>query len=293
MTVVVAWKRTLKQGTEELCLASDSRLRDGRTIDTAPKLFPLLRGDICLAFAGETGVAYPFVLQAINASNSFRASRSRGLDIIEYRSHLIKILNQIIDGIETPFEDLKLPEVQIVLAGYSWLKKVFHIWLIGYDMQLHKFHYRSGSSIAKKPESIIYAGDQADHLRKSLTAFLRKKYGYQFNKFTLDYEPLEVLINELRCSSGSSTIGGPPQLVKIYQHINTIAIPIYWPTKISNKITLLGRTLFGYENVDEWVLDPDTFERHNAFHIKTWNKSMKTLSPSLAPAVKGTAKRHT
>src|SRR5574344_1059205 len=127
MTAVVVWKRAFKQGTMELCFASDSRLRDGRTIDFAQKVFTLKRGDIAIAFAGDTAVAYPYVLQVINASDAFRASRTRGLDLIEYRSHIIRILNQIVNDIDTPIAEERIPNLEIILGGYSWVQKDFFI----------------------------------------------------------------------------------------------------------------------------------------------------------------------
>lgn len=67
VTVVAAWIRTRTRG-EELCLISDSRFTGGRSMDSSPKLLALPRGDMALCFAGETGVAYPFMLQAYFAS---------------------------------------------------------------------------------------------------------------------------------------------------------------------------------------------------------------------------------
>ena len=42
--------------------------------------------------------------------------------------------------------------------------------------------------------------------------------------------------------------------------MNTRVMAIRWPGGGNPIVTLMGRKLFGYENVDNWILDPDTFE---------------------------------
>src|SRR5437868_5366975 len=136
MTAVAAWVRPLKTGVDELCIISDSRLSDGRNIDCAPKIFPLPRGDIALCFAGETQVAYPFLQQVYSTSLSFRAARTRGLDLIEYRPHVIRILNDLVSGIKTTIKELKTPKCSFLLCGYSWIRKRFYIWKIQFHPEL-------------------------------------------------------------------------------------------------------------------------------------------------------------
>lgn len=261
MTIAVAWVRTLRGGVQELCLASDSRLRDGRTIDAAPKVFGLPRNDAAICFAGETTIAYPYMLHVHSASLSHRPARTRGLDITKYRTHVLKILNSLVEGIDTTIDDLRIPDCQFLLGGYSWLDKRFHIWRIGYFPNLRRFHYDTATGICGVPQSFMLAGDAAAEYRAVFDELITERRGHEWGDQGLDLEPFEALVRFLRASGRDATVGGPPQLVKVYQHTNTIPIPVLWPDRGSGHVSMLGRQLLGYENVDEWALDPDSLER--------------------------------
>jgi hypothetical protein len=69
-------------------------------------------------------------------------------------------------------------------------------------------------------------------------------------------EPFEVLRDIIRAQKFFS-VGGPPQLVKVYEHMNTLPFAFYWPDKASGKVTALGRPLMDYEVASWPVLDPD------------------------------------
>lgn len=261
VTVVAAWVRTLTGGTEELCLVSDSRLSGGRTMDSAPKLLVLPRGDMALCFAGETGVAYPFMLQAYFASLVHRPARTRGLDLTQYRSHIIKILNSIVSNIQTPIADLRIPDCEFVLGGYSWLYKRFYIWKICYSANLGRFHYNSAQSICGKRESFLLAGSGAPMLRRGLAHLLTSRRGQNWGSIPLDMEPFEALVSLLRTAGDRDSVGGPPQFVKVYQHANALPVPILWPDRSVGQVSVLGRVLLNYEHIDDWALDPDTLQR--------------------------------
>ncbi len=69
MTLVAVWVRKAGKA-RELVIASDSRLTPF-TWDVAPKILPLPRGDSVLAFAGNTDVAYPIMIQMSNAVDAW------------------------------------------------------------------------------------------------------------------------------------------------------------------------------------------------------------------------------
>lgn len=89
----------------------------------------------------------------------------------------------------------------------------------------------------------------------------------------LNWEPLQVLISAIENNS-INDIGGPPQLIKIYKHANTLPINVLWPEeslicghKIKNyEITHLGRPLLGYERTRLLTLDPLMWD-----FIEPWN----------------------
>jgi hypothetical protein len=72
----------------------------------------------------------------------------------------------------------------------------------------------------------------------------------------LNMEPFEVLRDIIRLESFPS-VGGPPQLVKVYEHMNAVPLGVFWPTRASQKVTLLGRPLMAYEKIGWRVIDPD------------------------------------
>ena len=73
----------------------------------------------------------------------------------------------------------------------------------------------------------------------------------------IDMQPFEVVRDMLRDPKRSHTIGGAPQLVKVYQFIQAVSFPVYWPDKASGLRFLQGRPCLGYENLDTKVFDPD------------------------------------
>jgi hypothetical protein len=292
MTVVVAWKRSLKKNVEELCFASDSRLSGGGTISCAQKVFALKRGDVALAFAGDTAIAYPYILQVINSINSYRETNTRGADIIKIRFHVIKMLNQIVKGMDRSFIADDIPDVQIILGGYSWLEKKFHLWKIRYKKDLKRFHYDTALSFGGVEECITYAGDRGDGKSSkegeiNFKTFFKKKmsekYGAELINKKLDMEPLLYLMEFLEENSSQwSTISFPPQLVKVYQHMNALYIPL---VDEHNNIYYCGRKLSDYEHIDEWPLSLKTFERIEPISIK-WKMNKDDYSGAAEPPVR-------
>jgi hypothetical protein len=72
-------------------------------------------------------------------------------------------------------------------------------------------------------------------------------------------EPFEILRDMIR-ERTHPLIGGAPQMLKIYRHMNTKPYAIYWPNKDSLRITLFGRPLLDYETTESLVLNPDSLE---------------------------------
>jgi hypothetical protein len=72
----------------------------------------------------------------------------------------------------------------------------------------------------------------------------------------LNMEPIEVLRDIIR-SEALPSVGGPPQMVKLYEHMNAIPFGIYWPNLASGRVTVLGRDLMSYEATSWGVIDPD------------------------------------
>ena len=80
MTLSIAWVR--QSGTaHELVFASDSRLSGGGNVDHCQKVFSLPREDCCIAFAGSTMIAYPFILQLENTIIDYKKAFDGEIEI--------------------------------------------------------------------------------------------------------------------------------------------------------------------------------------------------------------------
>lgn len=141
MTLALAWLRKVGS-TEELLMATDSRLRFGCAWDCCPKVFPLARGDSAISFAGNTMYAYPIVLQIRAAVEHHRVSLSRAQDLTDLKGHILRIANdmcsQIHDlpaGQNTP----DTPDVDFLLGGFSWKRNAFVLWRLHFDGHIKRF----------------------------------------------------------------------------------------------------------------------------------------------------------
>lgn len=110
---------------------------------------------------------------------------------------------------------------------------------------------------------IAFAGDQGALARDRLMSMLTARYQQtpsMFSDAKLNLEPFEVIRDMLRESGKSHTIGGAPQMVKVYQHMNTRPVAVLWPDAKTGAACIQGRPLLGYENMDLFTLDPDTLK---------------------------------
>ena len=106
------------------------------------------------------------------------------------------------------------------------------------------------------------AGDSIPEAKKRIVELLKAKNKLQGGG--LDMEPFEVLRDMIRDGS-DPRIGGSPQIVKIYRHMNANAYPAWWPDRASGRVTLLGRPLLDYERTQMLVLNPDTVETESTW----------------------------
>jgi len=259
MTLSIAWVRSVRD-TEELIISTDSRLRMGCAWDCGPKIMMLPRSDAAICFAGDTDNAYPMMIQMANAIACHFKSRSRALDICVEKGHIIRVFNKM----REQFTDLRPgqsnpddPEAFFIFAGYSWAKSRFYIWLLHYDQNIRKFTFRRSSDWkgSNGKRLICLVGDYVDEAKDNIIERLRDKG--KISSGGLDMEPFEVLRDMLR-TDDYPLIGGAPQILKVYKHLNTRPYAVFWPDKKSNEVSLLGRPLLDYETIEYLVLDPDT-----------------------------------
>jgi hypothetical protein len=289
MTIAGAWVRTIRD-CEELLFVTDSRLSgDGRNFDACPKILTLPRTDCVIAFAGYTGHAYPMIHQLALAIDSHAPLRRGSLDLSALKSHALKIFDILANQItSSPFlseEASTDPEADFLFGGYSWVKKRFELWSIHYRSLERRFVAEPARWISysdysktcvfrpKKDSShytaigrVAFAGDQAPTAIQRLSELLSQDPSDIPIK--LDMEPFQVVRDMLRDANHPETIGGAPQLAKVYQYMKSAPLGIYWPRKEGGIVHLQGRPLLGYERSERWVFDPDKLVSERPVHSR-------------------------
>lgn len=263
MTLTVAWERTLPTGPE-LVFASDSRLRSEGAWDAGPKIFRLPRSDALLAFAGETIWAYPIVLQIIATIDANESSRRRYFGLAAARGLIMRSIEAMMQSGEPLAARINEIELEFLFGGWGWREGRFQLWRIywarGEGRLRHepiegsrtgRFRFIGTRDRGNEDPSMEAVG--AAKIR--LSERLRDKYGELPQYADLDLEPWEVLVEMLR-SEDYPTIGGPPQLAKVYRYMATRTFAVRWPDHKSG-LTLMGRRLLPEEQTDAPEVDPD------------------------------------
>lgn len=216
-------------------------------------------------FAGDTLYAYP-IIQHINATIGLhRKLLSRAMDLPSLKGHLLRVLNDTVSTVEDQPKGVDpTPIVEFIFAGFDWRSGEFQGWLFHYDRSLNRFTHRpmrpwSGGNEAKM---IVISGDYQEEFKGRLVRILRSKG--KISRGGFDMEPFEVLRDMLRQNNEFNCIGGPPQVMKIYPHMNCRPYAVRWPDIGSGTISFMGRMLMEYESHDFMTLDPDTLETTDA-----------------------------
>ena len=168
MTLCLTWIRTIGD-TRELVMATDSRLSGACVWDCGPKIIPMPRSDFAMCFAGDTQYAYPLILQIVSAISQHTKSRSRAMDLYDLKGHTLRVFNSLrslITGLPTGKTLSELMNASITLAGYSWKKKDFAIWVLHPDTISGKFEFRTVKNLA-------ITGDYVKEAKARLYAKLR------------------------------------------------------------------------------------------------------------------------
>lgn len=261
MTLIAAWIKKYKK-TEELYIVGDSRLRGGSCWDIGTKILDLGRGDVVIAFAGQTANAYPLMLQLQSAVQMHPKVKSRAYDITDLKGHVLRIFNSMWQSIsDLPVGQSKPDpaEVRFLLAGFSWRLQRFKIWMLNFNSKENAFDLQGASFHKKKGggnKYFSFIGDGAGLATNRVYEILRDRK--KIRRVGLEMEPFEVLLEFIR-DPEKHLIGGPPQVWKIYRHSNSLPFNVYWPNREVGTIAFGGRILLPYERNNFLAIDPDTF----------------------------------
>lgn len=268
MTITAAWVRTLKD-CKELIIVSDSRLNGGKKMDCGQKVHILPRSDAFICFAGHSSWAYPLLHQVISAVSMYERSASRAQDIVELKSHVLKIFEGLRNFVHDACGDEDVPSAEFLFGGYSWIRKKFMIWRIHFQKSLNRFEATPAKEWQGNPW--VFAGDEelVVSARKNLAELLqlRNLAPHQVQHFKFDWEPFEVIRDMLRTVDQNKmlhkvgTIGGAPQILKIYEHLTAKYLAVTWNISQQENgagVYVCGRKILEYETSSVWILDPDT-----------------------------------
>lgn len=243
VTLCIAWIRKVKQAYE-LCLAADSCLSGGDRFYAAPKIFTLKRGDCAFACAGSTDYFYPIAEHVVRAVELNQPILDRAIDFLDLKHFILDIINKSLFEIKEVCGYDKNndngPDFSVLLCGYSWKKKDFYIFCIEFDSHLRKMVAKKVKTTCGQFLGVI--GDR-EYISKVRYSIFKELNGDKF----MNMEPLKVLCEYLDNSS-ITTIGGYPQMVKIYPFMKTLPFGFIHEKASGDKfITYMGRPMLEYE----------------------------------------------
>lgn len=256
MTLCIAWIRKLAR-YEELLIATDSRLRSFGSWNCGPKIMTFPRTDCAMSFEGDTSFAYPMFLQLQSAIANYPRAINRSQDIIDFKHHILSIWNDMLRY----KSDYEIPETSFLFGGYSWKINNFVLWHLHYQKHYKIFTHRPISYWrgVKGEIKVSLSGDYTDDAKARLLKILKDRDKLQSG--SLDMEPFEVLRDMLLDNEDKyPLIGGAPQLIKVYKHMNTTPFAVKWALEGKNVISLLGRPLLEYEKSSYPIIDPETLK---------------------------------
>lgn len=275
MTIAASWIRKVNN-CEELVFISDSRLCGGQRWDECPKITTLPGNNYAMAFAGDADYAYPLMMQIRQAMHGYRRIESRAMNISDINGHVLNHINHLMDSIYDMADPDYVPDTEFLFGGYSWVEKCFKIWKYHYSRYYKRFikNTHKNRIFPNVIGDLVVIGDQREKFLAELRKYFKDKYALDPKsspQIPLEMEPFEVLCRMLERAEKSNTIGGAPQMIKIYQYMNGCPVGVYWPNKdetndFANR-TILGRKLFDYEDTDYWFIDTKTL-RTNACQKK-------------------------
>lgn len=212
------------------------------------------------------------------AIDAHAPTRRRSLDLTSLKSHALKLFDAMAAEIRLSPQLRGVmdtdPGAEFIFGGYDWVKKEFEIWSVRFNPETRRFAAHPPQSLAYLPSAgrvvltsakrprgevlgrVLFAGDQAPKAQES---FLRRfPQGMRQDQMKIDWEPFETVRDMLREPGKSETIGGPPQIVKVYQYMDAAVLGVHWPDRATGRVHLQGRPCLGYERIERFVLDPDT-----------------------------------
>lgn len=298
MTLCIAWVRKANE-TDEIVMAADSCFSSGQRFFAAPKLFPTKRGDCAIACAGMTQYSFPIIEHVLRAFDINKKLRDRATDITDIVHVIEDIANKCLHEEKEP-EYATIPGegpgFTMIIGGFSWKKKVPLLRILSFDWKAKKMMTSKVNTIKGFPIAVIGDADVIGPCRGKIHNKLEEDIE---NGKSIDMQPLDVLM-EYISDIEHTTIGGYPQLLKIYPFMNILPFGFLHrkgdtkqdTTNLLNTnddngeecfITYYGRPLLKYETFPYPIIDLKTkeirymYERTGDLDLKLSHESPKPL----------------
>lgn len=252
MTLCIGWIRKTKT-SEEIILASDSCFSGGHRFIAAPKLFSFKRGDFAIACAGSTTYSFSIMEHIRQAMDCNEPIRHRAYDLEEIIHHIVNITNETLCHEKETLGDFEM-DFSMILGGYSWKRKRPVLRIIEYSPQMFKYYAHNVQTIKKTPVAVI--GDKEVIAQARHAIFTQLDLDGVKDGDSFDMQPLSVLLDYIR-NPKYTTIGGSPQLLKVYPFLRTLP----WGfTSGDKEIYFYGRKLLSYETFPYPIYNINTGE---------------------------------
>lgn len=270
MTLVAMWIR--KNATlRELVIAADSRISGGESWDSCPKVVPLPHPGTAMVMSGDAEEAYAFLIHAVNTCYLLDGHTTGRTDLRYLAKELQRVYNDNREHVsDLPKGEKKnTPDIKVALAGWSWRRSRFEVYTFQYSSD-GSVSMTESKTISRGNEfSCVFIGDAEMDAKKGLRTLLKRGQqsgrlplpmrGHPFdpsmrNLMYYDWEPLEVLI-DLIASPTARTVGGSPQVVRIYQ--NAEVEQFIW-RDATGRLSFGGRPLLNDERSERRILSSST-----------------------------------
>jgi hypothetical protein len=263
MTLCTAWVRQINN-MGELVFATDSTLTGGEKWDHGIKLFELPRKDCLLCFTGQTGRAYPLILNLVSSLKFNKQLENPETSISEILNYISELFTGLIKTVVSEIRDENIHELRgsarFLFGGWCWQTTCFRIWKLYYSQDAEGFLFDELTNDTNKTRFYTFMGE-AKHIdiekdaKDRFHSMLREEDKLDSK---LDMEPLQVL-RSIAIDTSVREVGGSLQIAKVYKSGRSEFFGIYWPS-ISGKPCFQGREYDEYTKPTVRYYSPDTFE---------------------------------
>ncbi|WP_235575789.1 hypothetical protein, partial [Roseovarius tolerans] len=185
----------------------------------------------------------------------------------------LAIVNQL-HGLVDDRKLAQFHQTEFLLAGYDFATGEMYGKSIRYDEEsnLYKRFDLGGIKSGQVQSTVGFAGDCYHDFFEGLG----KKIALQ--KTELNYQPLETLNEIISRQAIGSTIGGNPQIVKVYRHRNFLPYAVRQNGKAD--VTLFGRPLLEYERTLYPIVTLDRVNKEDFVHYPMGASPRKHTKPN-------------